>query len=99
MPSWNLAKFAEVAANVMTTPQSRTPVQLLRKTVFKDAGVNIAAIEQNVNTGSYWASLAKAGRQVVQFRPESGGPYIGVAVDGKVTLYNGQAATTPTDGK
>jgi len=87
MPAWSLPKFAEMAANVLTNPQSRTPVLLLGKTVFKDNGQEVVALQQNPAKASRWGKLAQSGKAVVQFRDAKTNASIGVAVDGKVELY------------
>jgi hypothetical protein len=43
------------------------------------------ALEQNPDTKSRWAQLARAGKKVMQFLSE--GRYVAVVVDGKVILY------------
>jgi hypothetical protein len=48
-------------------------------------GNEIRGLEQNPDTKSRWAKLARSGKKVMQFL--SGGRYVAVAVDGKVTLY------------
>jgi hypothetical protein len=45
----------------------------------------IRGLEQNPDTKSRWAQLARAGKKVMQFLSE--GRYVAVVVDGKVTLY------------
>jgi hypothetical protein len=48
-------------------------------------GNETRALEQNPDTKSEWARLARSGKKVMQFLNE--GRYIANAVDGKVTLY------------
>jgi hypothetical protein len=79
--------FAEVANRVLTNPLVRTPVLQLGKEVFRDCGRRILAIQQNPDTASSWAALARNGHKVVQFRDESTNAYIAVSVDGKVEIY------------
>jgi photosystem II stability/assembly factor-like uncharacterized protein len=55
--------------------------------VFQSDGRRFIALEQNPNTGSHWAQLAKNGSKVVQFRESNSGKYVAVSVDGKVTAY------------
>jgi hypothetical protein len=43
------------------------------------------ALEQNPNTKSRWAKLAREGQQVMQFL--EGDRYIAVVVDGKIHIY------------
>ena len=62
-----------------------TPRKRLREVDFVFEGEPLRGLEQNPETGSRWAQLARAGHKVMQFL--SAGRYIGVVVDGKVTLY------------
>lgn len=66
-------------------PVKRTPTSRLRQVDFQFAGQALRGLEQNPKTKSRWAQLARAGKRVMQFL--DGGRYIGVVVDGKVTLY------------
>ena len=79
--------FARIASQVSrgigTTKTSR---QGLNLKTFNSGMGKIPAIQQNPETSSQWATLAKQGHDVVQFRDDSG-KYVGVAVDGKVTYY------------
>jgi hypothetical protein len=86
---FNLSRFTEIASNVLATPQARTPVLLLGKTVFKDDGREVVALQQNPNKPSQWGKLAAENHAVVQFRDANTNAYIGVAVDGVVKLYDG----------
>jgi len=70
----------------------RTAKRHLRQVDFEFEGQAIRGLEQNPETGSRWAELARAGKKVMQFLvPVEGAPrggrYIGVVVDGKLTLY------------
>ena len=58
------------------------------RTAVGDSKIALRGLEQNPNTESRWAKLARAGHKVMQFL--SAGRYIGVVVDGKVTLYGGK---------
>ena len=62
-----------------------TPRKGLREVDFVFEGESLRGLEQNPNTDSRWAQLARAGHKVMQFL--SAGRYIGNVVDGKVTLY------------
>jgi len=55
---------------------------------IRDTKIVLRGLEQNPKTESRWAQLARAGHKVMQFL--SAGRYIGVVVDGKVTLYGGK---------
>ncbi len=67
--------------------------QASRKTI-RDTKIVLRGIEQNPNTESRWAQLARAGHKVMQFL--SAGRYIGNVVDGKVTIYGGKKKTGTT---
>ena len=65
----------------------RTSSRRLRTLRFEMDGREYQAIEQNPEKPSRWGQLARAGRQVVQFRDVQTGKYVAVAVDGKVQEY------------
>jgi hypothetical protein len=67
-----------------------TPRKRLREVDFVFAGQRLRGLEQNPKTESRWAQLARAGHKVMQFL--SAGRYVGVVVDGKVTMYGGKNA-------
>ena len=48
-------------------------------------GNEIRGLEQNPQTKSRWAEMARSGKKVMQFLSE--GRYVTNVVDGKVTLY------------
>ncbi len=66
-------------------PVRTTPRKGLRQVDFVFAGESLRGLEQNPATGSRWAALARSGAKVMQFL--SGGRYVAVVVDGKVTRY------------
>lgn len=88
---WRQA-LAEGAENVELDgekfPVRETPRKHLREVDFEFEGQRLRGLEQNPNTESRWAKLARAGRKVMQFL--SAGRYVGVVVDGKVTMYGGK---------
>jgi hypothetical protein len=49
-------------------------------------GLGLRGIEQNPETGSRWAQLAREGKKVMQFLRN--GRYVVVAVDGLVFTYD-----------
>ncbi len=51
----------------------------------RDARIAMRGLEQNPKTESRWAQLARKGHKVMQFL--EAGRYVGVVVDGKVTIY------------
>jgi len=66
----------------------RTAKSGLRQVDFTFDGEDIRALEQNPNTKSRWAQMARSGKKVLQFL--SNGRYIANVVDGKATLYSGR---------
>ena len=66
-------------------PVRRTPKRGLRQVDFEFDGNEIRGLEQNPETKSQWAQLARSGKKVMQFL--SDGRYVANVVDGKVTFY------------
>jgi hypothetical protein len=66
-------------------PVRRTPKRGLRQVDFTFEGNEIRGLEQNPQTKSQWAQMARAGKKVMQFLRE--GRYVANVVDGKVTFY------------
>jgi hypothetical protein len=66
-------------------PVRRTPKRGLRQVDFAFDGNEIRGLEQNPQTKSRWAQLARSGKKVMQFLSE--GRYVANVVDGKVTWY------------
>lgn len=66
-------------------PVRRTPKRALRQVDFTFDGNEIRGLEQNPETKSRWAQLARSGKKVMQFLSE--GRYVAVVVDGKLNLY------------
>ena len=62
-----------------------TPKRRLRQVDFTFEGNEIRGLEQNPDTKSRWAQLARSGKKVMQFL--SKGRYVANVVDGKVTPY------------
>ena len=62
-----------------------TPRKGLRQVDFMFDGNEIRGLEQNPETASRWAQLARSGKKVMQFLSE--GRYVANVVDGKVILY------------
>jgi len=61
--------------------------QAAGKTI-RDTKLVLRGLEQNPNTESRWAQLARKGHKVMQFL--SAGRYVRNVVDGNVTLYGGK---------
>ena len=72
-------------------PVRSTPKRGLRQVDFVFEGNEIRGLEQNPQTKSRWAQLARSGKKVMQFFSE--GRFVANVVDGKVNLY-GRRATT-----
>jgi hypothetical protein len=68
-----------------TFPVRQTSRSKLREVDFEFEGQTLRGLEQNPNTKSRWAQLARAGKKVMQFL--SGGKYVAVVVDGKAQIY------------
>ncbi len=66
-------------------PVRRTSRSRLREVDFEFEGQNLRGLEQNPETASRWAQLARQGKKVMQFLQQR--RYIAVVVDGKVQLY------------
>jgi hypothetical protein len=72
-------------------PVRRTTKRRLRQVDFVFDGKEIRGLEQNPETKSRWAQMARAGKKVMQFL--SDGRYVANVADGKVTLYGRRAGT------
>jgi hypothetical protein len=70
----------------------RTPRRGLRQVDFIFEGNEIRGLEQNPDTRSRWAQMARSGKKVMQFLSE--GRYVAVVVDGKVNFYGRGAGTS-----
>ena len=75
-------------------PVRLTPKRRLRQVDFTFDGNKIRGLEQNPETKSRWAQLARAGEKVMQFL--EGGRYIANVADGKVTLYGAAGREPPS---
>ena len=69
-------------ASYPVRPTSRSKLREVDFTFEKQA---LRGLEQNRNTNSRWARLAREGKKVMQFL--SDGRYIANAVDGKLQFY------------
>ena len=70
----------------------RTPKRELRQVDFVFEGNDVRGLEQNPQTKSRWAQMARSGKKVMQFLSE--GRYVANVVDGKMTLYAGRGRTS-----
>jgi hypothetical protein len=66
-------------------PVRRAAKHKLGQVDFEFAGAPIRGLEQNPQTKSRWAQLARKGSKVMQFL--SAGRYVAVVYDGKVIHY------------
>jgi hypothetical protein len=66
-------------------PVRMTPRRQLREVDFIFDGNEIRGLEQNPETKSRWAQMARSGKKVMQFL--EAGRYIANVADGKVTLF------------
>ncbi len=80
------AKFVELGKE--RYPVRLTPKRRLRQVDFVFDGNEIRGLEQNPQTKSRWAQMARSGKKVMQFLSE--GRYVANVVDGEVTFYGGQ---------
>ena len=83
-------KFKFENASVVELDGKRYPVRItprkgLRQVDFIFDGNEIRGLEQNRDTKSRWAQLARSGKKVMQFLSER--RYVAVVVDGKVISY------------
>jgi hypothetical protein len=72
-------------------PVRKTPKRGLRQVDFVSDGNDIRGLEQNPDTKSRWAQMARSGKKVMQFLSE--GRYVANVVDGKVTPYGKRPGT------
>jgi hypothetical protein len=72
-------------------PIRHTPKRHLREVDFVFDDRKIRGLEQNPDTKSRWAQVARSGMKVMQFLSE--GRYVANVVDGEVALYGKSAGT------
>jgi hypothetical protein len=68
-----------------TFPVRRTAKHKLAQVDFDLTGMTIRGLEQNPNTSSRWAAMARGGSKVMQFL--LAGRYIAVVADGKLKHF------------
>ncbi len=66
-------------------PVRKTPKRRLRQVDFVFNGKEVRGLEQNPETKSRWAQMARSGKKVMQFL--SKGRYVANVVDGKMNFY------------
>jgi hypothetical protein len=66
-------------------PVKTTAKRGLKQVDFRFEGHEVRGLEQNPDTKSRWAKMAREGKRVMQFL--EGGRYVAVVVDGKMKTY------------
>ena len=66
-------------------PVRVTAKRKLRQVDFQYEGKDLRGLEENPETKSRWAAMARSGKKVMQFL--EGGRYIAVVADGKLHFY------------
>src|ERR1700751_1368239 len=92
---WRQALFENATAVELDGsryPVRSTPKRDLRQGGFVFDGNEIRGLEQNPQTKSRWAQMARSGKKVMQFLSE--GRYLANVVDGKVNFYSGRGRTS-----
>ena|SRR5205823_2532131 len=69
----------------LSFPVRRTSHSRLREVEFQFEGHELRGLEQNPETASRWAQVARQGKKVMQFLQQR--RYIAVVVDGKIQFY------------
>ena len=69
----------------VSIPVRSTVKRKLKQIDFQFDGKDLRGLEQNPDTKSRWAAMARDGKKVMQFL--EGGRYIAVVADGKVRFY------------
>ena len=77
-----------VALEDKSSPVRSTAKRKLKQIDFQFDGRELRGLEQNPDTKSLWAKMARDGKKVMQFLER--GKYIAVVADGKVHLYPGK---------
>lgn len=93
IPVWRQAlvdRLEQIRINGQVFPVRRTSKKRLLQVDFFLDGERVRGLEQNPETSSRWAQLARQGHRIMQFLSE--GRYIANVVDGKVSHYGRRAA-------
>jgi hypothetical protein len=77
------AKYVQVDGEKY--PVRETPRLRLKQVDFRFDGHELRGLEQNPDTKSKWAAMAREGKKVMQFL--EGGRYVAVVVDGERHTY------------
>ena len=78
-------RFSTVTIAGQSFPVHKTATKRLVEVDFTFDGQPYRGLQQNPNTKSRWAKLAREGKAVMQFLEH--GRYIAVVVDGKLHIY------------
>src|SRR5437870_13876126 len=78
-----------------TFPVRRTSRSRLREVDFQFESHEMRGLEQNPETASRWAPLARQGKKVMQFLQQR--RYIAVVVDGKAQFYGHKPVSDSDD--
>ena len=95
---WRQALFDDakrVALEDRSFPVRRTSRSRLREVDFRFEGHEFRGLEQNPETASRWAQLARQGKKVMQFLQQR--RYIAVVVDGKAQFYGHRPSSDSSD--
>jgi hypothetical protein len=74
-------------------PVERTSRSHLRELDFECEGQKVRGLEQNPNTTSNWARVAREGKKIMQFLSDR--RYVADVVDGKVRFYDSSRSNSP----
>jgi len=77
------AKFVQIG--VEKYPVRETSRRRLKQVDFRFEDKELRGLEQNPDTKSKWAAMARQGKRVMQFL--DAGRYVAVVVDGKMKTY------------
>jgi hypothetical protein len=80
-----LSLMARSTSNGQKYPVKTTSKRRLKQVDFQFDGHELRGLEQNPDTKSRWAKMAREGNKVMQFLDS--GRYVAVVVDGKVKTY------------
>jgi hypothetical protein len=80
----NGAKYVQIGDEEY--PVRETSRRRLKQVDFRFEDKEFRGLEQNPDTKSRWAKMAREGRKVMQFL--DGGRYVAIVVDGKMKTYS-----------
>jgi hypothetical protein len=78
------AKYVQIDGEKF--PVRETSRRRLKQVDFRFDGHDLRGLEQNPDTKSRWAAMAREGKKVMQFL--DGGRYVAVVGDGKMKTYS-----------